>query len=107
MIASAVVSFFMLEPVYETNTTLIVNRNESVQNQNMTGDEYTVAQKLAVTYGEIIKSRTVLEEVITDEDTSLELVTSFDEELFDGVAELEVAPPQPVNANKVVKPNNK
>ena len=65
MIASAVVSFFMLEPVYETNTTLIVNRNESVQNQNMTGDEYNVAQKLAVTYGEIIKSRTVLDEVIS------------------------------------------
>lgn len=64
MIVSAAVSFFMLSPVYETNTTLIVNRNESVQGQNMTGDEYTVSQKLAVTYGEIIKSRTVLNEVI-------------------------------------------
>ncbi len=30
----------------------------------MTGDEYAVSQKLAVTYGEIIKSRTVLNEVI-------------------------------------------
>ena len=66
MIVSAAVSFFMLSPVYETNTTLIVNRNESVQGQNMTGDEYTVSQKLAVTYGEIIKSRTVLNEVIDE-----------------------------------------
>lgn len=64
IIVSAIISFFMLSPVYETNTTLIVNRNESVQGQNMTGDEYTVSQKLAVTYGEIIKSRTVLNEVI-------------------------------------------
>ena len=64
MIASAVVSFFMLEPVYETNTTLIVDRNEAVENQNMTGDEFNVAQKLTATYGEIIKSRTVLDAVI-------------------------------------------
>lgn len=66
MLVSAAVSFFMLSPVYETNTTLIVNRSEAVQGQNMTGDEYTVSQKLAVTYGEIIKSRTVLDEVIDE-----------------------------------------
>lgn len=64
MIASAVVSFFVLSPVYETNTTLIVNKSESSESQGMTGDEYSVSQKLAVTYGEIIKSRTVLNEVI-------------------------------------------
>lgn len=64
MLVSAAVSFFMLSPVYETNTTLIVNRSEATQNQNMTNDEYTVTQKLATTYGEIIKSRTVLNDVI-------------------------------------------
>ena len=57
MLVSAAVSFFMLSPVYETNTTLIVNRSEAVQDQNMTNDEYTVSQKLATTYGEIIKSK--------------------------------------------------
>ena len=66
MLVSAAVSFFMLSPVYETNTTLIVNRSEAVQDQNMTNDEYTVSQKLATTYGEIIKSRTVLDEVIDE-----------------------------------------
>ena len=30
----------------------------------ITGDQFSVTQKLAVTYGEIIKSRTVLEDVI-------------------------------------------
>ncbi|MGL5693389.1 MAG: YveK family protein [Peptostreptococcaceae bacterium] len=64
MIVSAGVSFFVLDPVYETNTTLIVNRNEAQESQNMTGDEINVAQKLAVTYGKIITSRTVLEDVI-------------------------------------------
>lgn len=64
MIASALVSFFVLSPVYETNTTLIVNSSESTENQNMTGDQFNVTQKLAVTYGKIIQSRTVLDEVI-------------------------------------------
>ena len=75
MIASAVVSFFVLSPVYETNTTLIVNKSESSESQGMTGDEYNVSQKLAVTYGEIIKSRSVLNEVID----SLGLNMTYDE----------------------------
>lgn len=64
VIVSAIVSFFMLSPVYEANTTLIVNRNENNESQTMTGDEFNVTQKLAVTYGKIITSRTVLDEVI-------------------------------------------
>lgn len=64
VIVSAIVSFFMLSPVYEANTTLIVNRNENSESQTMTGDEFNVTQKLAVTYGKIITSRTVLDEVI-------------------------------------------
>ena len=66
MIVSAIVSFFMLSPVYEANTTLIVNKNESSESQTMTGDEFNVTQKLAVTYGKIITSRTVINEVIKD-----------------------------------------
>ena len=64
MAVSGIVSFFMLSPVYEANTTLIVNKNESSESQTMTGDEFNVTQKLAVTYGKIITSRTVLNEVI-------------------------------------------
>ena len=75
MISSALVSFFVLSPVYETKTTLIVNRSEASENTSMTGDEYNVSQKLAVTYGEIIKSRTVLDEVID----SLGLDMTYDE----------------------------
>ena len=75
MISSAVVSFFVLSPVYETKTTLIVNRSEASEDKSMTGDEYNVSQKLAVTYGEIIKSRIVLDEVID----SLGLDMTYDE----------------------------
>ena len=64
MVVSGVISFFMLSPVYEAKSTLIVNTEKNEETQMITGDQFTVTQKLAVTYGEIIKSRTVLEEVI-------------------------------------------
>ena len=57
---SGVISFFMLNPVYEAKSTLIGN----AETQIVTGDQITVTQKLAVTYGEIIKSRIVLDDVI-------------------------------------------
>ena len=66
MVVSGVVSFFMLSPVYEAKSTLIVNTEKSEETQMITGDQFTVTQKLAVTYGEIIKSRTVLEDVISN-----------------------------------------
>lgn len=75
MAVSGIVSFFVLSPVYEANTTLIVNKNESSESQTMTGDEFNVTQKLAVTYGKIITSRTVLNEVIKD----LKLDMEYDE----------------------------
>ena len=64
MVVSGVISFFVLSPVYEAKTTLIVNTEKSEETQMITGDQFSVSQKLAVTYGEIIKSRIVLEDVI-------------------------------------------
>lgn len=60
---SGVVSFFILEPIYQTSATLIVIKNRGI------GDllEYTdvmLSQKLVTTYEEIAKSRTVLRKVI-------------------------------------------
>ncbi len=64
VLVSAGVSFFVLKPVYETTTTLIVDTDKDKETKMITGDQFSVTQKLAVTYGEIIKSRTVLEPVI-------------------------------------------
>lgn len=64
VLVSAGVSFYVLKPVYETTTTLIVDTDKDKKTQIITGDQFSVTQKLAVTYGEIIKSRTVLEPVI-------------------------------------------
>ena len=64
-IICGLISIFVLDPVYEASTTLIVNKeleDESVRGN--TSDDLNFVQKLAVTYGEIIKSRTVITSTI-------------------------------------------
>ena len=62
---SGLVSFFVLTPVYEANTSLIVNKEvENETTQMTTTDDLNYVQKLALTYGEIIKSRTVITSTI-------------------------------------------
>ena len=64
---SGLVSFFVLKPVYQSSTTLIVNKEvENEVTQMTTTDDLNYAQKLAVTYGEIIKSRTVITSTIKE-----------------------------------------
>ena len=64
MISSGIISFFVLSPVYETKTTLIVNTEQVNETNTITGAQLNVTQKLTLTNGEIIKSRTVIDEVI-------------------------------------------
>ena len=64
-VISGLISFFVLKPVYEANTSLIVNKEiENETSQMKTTDDLNYVQKLAVTYGEIIKSRTVITSTI-------------------------------------------
>ena len=74
MLASTIISFFVLSPVYETKTTLIVNTEQNNETNTITGDQLNVTQKLTLTYGEIIKSRSVIDEVIK----SLKLDMSYE-----------------------------
>ena len=60
VVMSAIISFFVLSPVYEATTTLIVNSDKTPGTQVVTGDQINVSEKLAVTYGEIIKSKSVI-----------------------------------------------
>ena len=86
MVVSGVISFFVLSPVYEAKSTLIVNTEKNEETQMITGDQFSVSQKLAVTYGEIIKSRTVLEDVISN--------LKLDSEYEDLVEKITVSPVQ-------------
>ena len=86
MVVSGVISFFMLSSVYEAKSTLIVNTEKNEETQMITGDQFSVTQKLAVTYGEIIKSRAVLESVISN--------LKLDSEYEDLVEQITVSPVQ-------------
>ena len=84
VVVSGVISFFMLKPVYEAKSTLIVNTEKNEETQMITGDQFNVTQKLAVTYGEIIKSRSVLDDVIKN--------LKLDDEYGDLVKNVTVSP---------------
>ena len=66
--ASAVYSFFIAKPVYQAETTLIVKTEKTEGTNTVTSDQIKTTQQLAVTYGEIIKSRKVLDDVIKNLD---------------------------------------
>ena len=66
--ASTVYSFFIAKPVYQAETTLIVKTEKTEGTNTVTSDQIKTTQQLAVTYGEIIKSRKVLDEVIKNLD---------------------------------------
>ena len=65
MVLAAFTSFFLLTPVYESSTTLMVNRSDD-GSKGQVVDYATVMANLQLvkTYGEIAKSRTVAEAVI-------------------------------------------
>ena len=92
LIAVAVNSF-VLKPVYQASTTLIVNTSQDEEDV-VTGDQINVTQKLAVTYGEIIKSRTVLQSVIDN--------INLDITYEDLVQKVSVSP---VNDTQIIKVN--
>ena len=80
ILVSTGVSFFGVNPVYEANTTLLVDINKKTGSEMITTEQLSVSEKLAVTYGEIIKSKSVLNEV----EDSLDLKCGY-EELSDKV----------------------
>ncbi len=64
---TTIINFFLIKPVYESNTTIMVGkpRNRIVDENNpITYQEIQTNRLLVSTYREIAKSRTVLEEVI-------------------------------------------
>lgn len=65
---SSVYSFFIAKPVYQAETTLIVKTEKAEGTNTVTSDQLKTTQQLAVTYGEIIKSRKVLADVIKNLD---------------------------------------
>lgn len=63
---SGVVSYYVLEPEYQTFTTLMVGKPKDYQNidNKLEYNDLLLNQKLVSTYGEIVKTRLVTDEVI-------------------------------------------
>lgn len=78
VLASAVITFFVIKPVFESNTTIMVGKPKNRimdPNNPITYQEVQTNRLLVSTYGEIAKSRSVLEEVIK----SMNLAMTSDE----------------------------
>jgi capsular polysaccharide biosynthesis protein len=78
VLASAAITFFVIKPVFESNTTIMVGKPKNRimdPNNPITYQEVQTNRLLVSTYGEIAKSRSVLEEVIK----SMNLAMTSDE----------------------------
>lgn len=65
IITSGIVSYFILTPQYETFTTLMVGKPKDYGGENqLEYNDLLLNQKLVGTYGQIVKSRLVADEVI-------------------------------------------
>lgn len=61
---SGVISFFFLDKVYETSTTLMVSKTQDDSTNVLQYNDVLLSQKLVKTYSEIAKSNRVLDKVI-------------------------------------------
>lgn len=62
--ASAVISIFVIKPVYKSDISVIIGKSEVSESQNQNYNDVIMYQKMVKTYSEFAKSRTVSEDVI-------------------------------------------
>ena len=71
IISSGIISFFVLDNIYEASTTLMVSKTREDQSSNLQYNDILLNQKLVKTYSEIVKSNRVLEKVIEQLDLDM------------------------------------
>lgn len=64
-IAGGILSIFIIAPIYETKTSIIIGKNTNGENNSIQYDEVLMYQKIVSTYMEIAKSRLVAEKTIS------------------------------------------
>ncbi|NLY43931.1 MAG: lipopolysaccharide biosynthesis protein [Clostridiaceae bacterium] len=64
-IASAIISFFLLEPIYQSNTTLYVGKKADSQ-ESLAYNDLLLSNQLVKDYRELVKSRLVARTVIEE-----------------------------------------
>lgn len=96
---------FLLKPVYEVSTTLIVSSTSSTD-KNVNNESTDISDRLILTYGEVIKSRAVLESVISRLNIPIsyeELYKCIDVSIADGtqIINVKVESKNPKEAAKI------
>lgn len=71
VIVSALLSFFVIKPTYQANTSIIVGRPQQDKNEKLDNNDVTLYQNLMKTYIEIVKSKPVLKATIEKADLNL------------------------------------
>lgn len=72
LILSAVLSFFVIKPTYQAETSIIVGRPQSEsKNEKLDNNDVTMYQNLMKTYTEIVTSKPVLDSAVSKLDTNL------------------------------------
>ncbi|KUP05102.1 capsular biosynthesis protein [Bacillus coahuilensis m2-6] len=74
VLISGVVSFFLLTPIYQSSTQILVNQTKSNQQQQFTSQDIQTNLQLINTYNVIMKSPAILDKVI--EELDLNMTTS-------------------------------
>ena len=64
VLMSIVYSFFIVTPIYQSSTTVMVGSSTANQSGNVDLSELNINRRLAETYGEIVRSRRVANQVI-------------------------------------------
>ncbi|HWQ88597.1 MAG TPA: Wzz/FepE/Etk N-terminal domain-containing protein [Desulfitobacteriaceae bacterium] len=104
-LTSGIISFYILKPVYQASTTLIVGKKAEDISQALMGQilDYNVLQanlQLAKTYGEIAKSRTVEQSVIEKLDLQMTVAELDKQVLINPVKNTEILEIQVNNTNR-------
>jgi Capsular polysaccharide biosynthesis protein len=73
MSIGAAFSFFLIEPVYESGTTLMINRIENETERYLDFDDVVLNQKLVNTYGKLAKSDAVMKKSMQKLNISMDI----------------------------------
>ncbi|MZQ75529.1 MAG: hypothetical protein GT589_05145 [Peptoclostridium sp.] len=73
MSIGAAFSFFLIEPVYESGTTLVINRIENETERYLDFDDVVLNQKLVNTYGKLAKSDAVMKKSMQKLNISMDI----------------------------------
>jgi len=71
MLTSAIISLFVLPPVYKSTTTIFVLRDQMAPTSEFSINTLILNQRLVRTYSELAKSRAIVEEVIKNNGLNL------------------------------------